>query len=139
MYVTKPNPFINLKNYFYKVLCDILPKRWVSHCKIRLCFWSFFHLLMKQMHGKLHIFHQSGYIQHIRPLSVRIIAFSNLAHFLGVIFEIPPSTYLNNPMGVTSVVTYTFSIGSFSGSPWSRYGTSVDWGVHCHHLDYCRC
>ena len=32
-------------------------------------------------------------------------------------------------MGVTSVVTYTFSIGSFSASPWSRYGTSVDWGV----------
>ena len=86
---------------------------------------------MKQMHGKLHIFHQSGYIQHIRPLSVRIIAFSNLAQFLGVIFEIPPSTYLNNPMGVTSVVTYTFSIGPFVVSPWSRYGPSVDWGVQC--------
>ena len=29
----------------------------------------------------------------------------------------------------TSVVTYTFSIGSFVVSPWSRYGPSVDWGV----------
>ena len=48
---------------------------------------------------------------------------------MGVIFEFPPSTYLNNPMVVTSVVTYTFSIGSFVVSPWSRYGPSVDWGV----------
>ena len=62
------------------------------------------------MHGKLHIFHQSGNIQHIKPFSARIIAFLNLAQFLGVIFEIPPSTYLNNPIGVTSVVTYTFPI-----------------------------
>ena len=31
-------------------------------------------------------------------------------------------------MVVTSVVTYTFSIGSFVVSPWSRYGPSVDWG-----------
>ena len=31
-------------------------------------------------------------------------------------------------MGVTSVVTYTFSIGSFSASPWSGQNTSVDWG-----------
>ena len=50
---------------------------------------------------------------------------------MGVIFEFPPSTYLNNPMVVTSVVTYTFSIGSFVVSPWSRYGPSVDWGVEC--------
>ena len=47
---------------------------------------------------------------------------------MGVIFEFPPSTYLNNPMVVTSVVTYTFSIDSFVVSPWSRYGPSVDWG-----------
>ena len=33
-------------------------------------------------------------------------------------------------MVVTSVVTYTFSIDSFVVSPWSRYGPSVDWGVH---------
>ena len=83
----------------------------ISHCKIRLCSCSFFYLLMKQMHGKLHIFHQSGYIQHIKPFSVRIIALSNLAHFLGVIFEFSPLKEEANPMVVTSVVTYTFSIG----------------------------
>ena len=33
-------------------------------------------------------------------------------------------------MVVTSVVTYTFPIGPFLGAPSSRYGPSVDWGVH---------
>ena len=33
-------------------------------------------------------------------------------------------------MGVTSVVTYTFSIGPIFGSPSSRYNTSVDLGAY---------
>ena len=33
-------------------------------------------------------------------------------------------------MVVTSVVTFTFPIGPFLGAPSSRYGPSVDWGVH---------
>ena len=48
------------------------------------------------------------------------MVFSKLAHFLAFIFKILPLKEEANPMGVTSVVTYTFSIGSFSGSPWLR-------------------
>ena len=106
--------------------CEITP---ILHCKIKLCFCNFFQLLMGSMYQNHNIYHQTGYIQHVKWVLSRIIAIWKLAHFLGVIFEFPPSTYLNNPMVVTSVVTYTFSIGSFVVSPWSRYGPSVDWGV----------
>ena len=106
--------------------CEITP---ILHCKIKLCFCNFFQLLMGSMYQNHNIYHQTGYIQHVKWVLSRIIAIWKLAHFLGVIFEFPPSTYLNNPMVVTSVVTYTFSIDSFVVSPWSRYGPSVDWGV----------
>ena len=104
---------------------EIMP---ILHCKIRLCFWSFFQLLLRSMHGKHNILYQTGYIHHTKPFLWWFIEFSKLAHFLAIIFKISPLKEEANPMGVTSVVTYTFSIGPIIASPSSRYGTSVDWG-----------
>ena len=92
----------------------------ILHCKIRLCFWSFFQLLLRSMHGKHNILYQTGYIHHTKPFLWWFIEFSKLAHFLAIIFKIPPLKEEANPMGVTSVVTYTFSIGPIFGSPSSR-------------------
>ena len=92
----------------------------ILHCKIKLCFWSFFQLLPWSMHGKHNILYQTGYIHHTKPFLWWFIAFSKLAHFLAIIFKIPPLKEEANPMGVTSVVTYTFSIGPIFGSPSSR-------------------
>ena len=92
----------------------------ILHCKIRLCFWSFFQLLLRSMHGKHNILYQTGYIHHTKQFLWWFIAFSKLAHFLAIIFKIPPLKEEANPMGVTSVVTYTFSVGPFAVSPWSR-------------------
>ena len=55
---------------------------------------------------------------------------------MGFIFDFSPLKEEANPMVVTSVVTYTFPIGPFLGAPSSRYGPSVDWGVHCWNI-YC--
>ena len=100
-----------------------IQRRWITpilHCKIRLCFWSFFQLLLRSMHGKHNILYQTGYIHHTKPFLWLFIEFSKLAHFLTIILKIPPLKEEANPMGVTSVVTYTFSIGPFAVSPWSR-------------------
>ena len=105
---------------------EIMP---ILHCKIRLCFWSFFQILLKSMHGKHNILYQTGYIHHTKPFLGWFIEFSKLADFLVIIFKIPPLKEEANPMVVTSVVTYTFPIGPFLGAPSSGYGPSVDWGV----------
>ena len=92
----------------------------ILHCKIKLCFWSFFQLLLRPMHGKQNILYETGYIHHTKPFLGWFIAFSKLAHFLAIIFKILPLKEEANPMGVTSVVTYTFSIASLVCSPRSR-------------------
>ena len=78
----------------------------ILHCKIWLCFWSFFQLLLRSMHGKHNILYQTGYIHHTKPVLWWFIEFSKLAHFLAIIFKIIPLKEEANPRGVTSVVTY---------------------------------
>ena len=56
----------------------------ILHCKIRLCFWSFFQLLLRSMHGKHNILYQTGYIHHTKPFLWWFIEFSKLAHFLAI-------------------------------------------------------
>ena len=96
---------------------EIMP---ILHFKIRECFWRFFQLLLRSMYGKHNILHQTGYIHHTKPFLGWFIEFSKLAHFLAIIFKILPLKEEANPRGVTSVVTYTFSIGPIFCSPSSR-------------------
>ena len=79
---------------------------------------------------------QSGYLQHVRLFLLTNTAVLVLSQFLGIIFNFAPLEEEAKPMVVTSVVTYTSSIGLFLGPPSSGYGSSVDWGVRevkiCH-------
>ena len=72
---------------------------------------------------------QSGYLQHVRLFLLTNTAVLVLSQFLGIIFNFAPLGEEAKPMVVTSVVTYTSSIGLFLGAPSSGYGSSVDWGV----------
>ena len=51
--------------------CEITP---ILHCKIKLCFCNFFQLLMGSMYQNHNIYHQTGYIQHVKWVLSRNIA-----------------------------------------------------------------
>ena len=61
---------ISILQFLYLVYCmiycskvEIMP---ILHCKIRLCFWSFFQLLPRSMHGKHNMLYQTGYIHNTK-------------------------------------------------------------------------